>query len=439
VSRVLLERLSEYQPVQWAAALAVNARSSVFGLLGRSYRSLDDTCWVARVSTAAALRSAARERVLALCRDIVRDGINPVIEAYRADPSSDAVGALYTITGRGKHDLWRDVVVLKAATDDEKGVILLKYARTFSAIVALMDLDRLMGRYTFVLEPCWAGLCIPSILLFLARGNPVVVQCFTAADREFIAAVGAPFVPVNLGPADWVDSEVFAPAPGIEKSYDVVMVANWAQHKRHSLLFKALQEIRDRDVRVLLIGFPWADRTADDIRREAEQFPNPRVKIEIREKVPPPQVAALVSQSKVFAFLSRKEGDNKALVEAMFVDVPSVVYEDTVGGAGNRINSQTGVFASDAELAKKIRFMLDNHRQFAARRWALEHSGSPVATRILDDALRTAVRAAGGRYERAIVEKTNTPNLAYKHSADRAAFQPDYEFIKSCLLPKWRG
>ena len=53
---------------------------------------------------------------------------------------------------------------------------------------------------------------------------------------------------------------------------------------------------------------------------------------------PAAQVADYVSQCKVFVFLSKKEGDNKALVEAMFTNVPAIVFDKTIGGAGSRIN-----------------------------------------------------------------------------------------------------
>jgi glycosyltransferase involved in cell wall biosynthesis len=244
-----------------------------------------------------------------------------------------------------------------------------------------------------------------------------------------------PFVPVRLGPADWVDADVFDAPPNASKRYDLVMVANWAPHKRHALLFRALREVRDRDLRVLLIGFPWANRTADDIRREATELLPKRVKLEIVEKIPHVQLARLLRQCKVFVFLSKKEGDNKALVEAMFADVPAIVYDRTIGGASSRVNAATGIFASEQELPSKIRYMLDHHAEFAPRRWALEHTGSIVATKILDDSLRNVATAAGGVYSSSIVEKTNAPNLAYKNPSDRARFQVDYDFILSCRLP----
>ena len=382
----------------------------------------------------ASLQRLSERVVFGVIAQANRTGHNPLLDWYRADPSSQACADLYSLTGHGSADLLRDLIVLKSASASEKGVVLLKYVRTFSAVVALFDLPRLMSRYQFVLEPCWAGYCDPGLLMLVTPGQPVVVQCFTEADHEFVLRIGKPFIPVRLGPADWVNADVFNVSRSAPKLYDVVMVANWAPHKRHALLFRALAAIRDRDLRVLLIGFPWASRTADDIRREAAAAVNERVSLEIKEKIPHAELAKLLHQCKVFVFLSKKEGDNKALVEAMFADVPAIVYDRTIGGAGSRVNAATGVFASEKELAAKISYMLDHHDEFSPRRWALEHTGSEVATRRLNDELHQAAEAYGGTYVTGIVEKTNAPNLAYKVPADRARFQADYDFIFSCRI-----
>jgi glycosyltransferase involved in cell wall biosynthesis len=427
------QQLIELPVTRTVASLVLLLRGGLFSLLGRRYRALDDYCRAARLVNRGLTRRIADARVDAAISEIRAASSNPVLADYLADDASRADAAVFALEGKGgKADLLRDLIVLKAATADEKGVILLKYARTFSAVVALLDMPRLMQRYVFVLEPCWAGYCDPSILMYVAPDNPVMVMCFTKEDHAFVERVGAPLVPLRMGPADWVNAEVFrAPEPQ-PKIYDLVMVANWARHKRHAQLFRALSTIRDRDVRVLLVGFAWSDRTADDIRREADAMGNPRVTVEIRENVKHDTLSALLAQCKAFVFLSRKEGDNKAVVEAMFADVPAIVFADTIGGASSRINASTGVLAPDAELARTIVHMLDHHREFSPRAWALEYTGSAVATRVLDDALRTAVAASGGRYTRSIVEKTNAPNLAYKNPAHRGEFAPDYAFILGC-------
>jgi len=429
--------LFRWYPVRWTLAILFLMRGGIYRLFGRRYRALKDFCWIVRVSETRGPRALARRIVFRTVERCCRETANPVIGYFRADSAARAEAARYAQSGLGPRDLFRDVMVLKAASDTEKGVILLKYARTFAALVALADVTRLMQRYVFVLEPCWAGYCDPILLMWLTPGQPVPVMCFTEEDYRFVSDVGASFVPLRMGPADWVNADVFKPPAEVAKNYDLVMVANFARHKRHATLFRALRDVRDRDLRVLLIGFPWHGRTAQQLRAEGEAIMrNERVQLDIVESVPHARVSELVSQTKVFVFLSRKEGDNKALVEAMFADVPAIVFAQSIGGARSRINSETGVLATDEELPAKIRHMLDNYRVFTPRAWALAHTGSEAATRILDDALRNAVTAAGGEYTRSIVEKTNAPNLAYKRPDERAAFAADYEFIRSCLFSK---
>ena len=51
---------------------------------------------------------------------------------------------------------------------------------------------------------------------------------------------------------------------------------------------------------------------------------------------------------------------------------------------------------------------------------------------MLNEVLKQHMIARGDRYTESIVEKTNSPNLAYKNPHDRARFEADYDFILSC-------
>ena len=430
--RRLVETAFSLGVVRWLAALALLIRAATFFLLGRRYRALVDVCWVARVAPLWPFGPLA-DAILFRVIQRLRHGRNTLVDAYLADSASRACAEGYSIRGQGgSRDIFRDLMILKSATPDEKGVILLKYARTFDATIALFDVARLFDRYTFVLEPCWAGYRDASLLLFLATGRPVFVQCFTREDLAFVKTIGEPFVPLPLGPADWVNADVFQPDPDAVRTHDLVMVANWAPHKRHATLFRALQSIRDRPVRVLLVGFPWAGRTAEDVRREAATFANDQISLDIVENVPHVELAALLSRCKAFVFLSKKEGDNKALVEAMFAGLPAIVYDKSIGGATSRINAATGILTSDENLAATIRDMLDRWRTFTPRTWALEHTGSERATAIVNEALKRVTLDRGGAYTIDIVEKMNAPNLAYRDEDARRRFAADYAFILSC-------
>lgn len=427
----LVERAFGWAPTRWAAGTTMLLRGAYHRRLGQLYRSLVHYCWVERVSRTEPLRQVARRVVDEAIVQVRTSSPNAIVASFHRDHASDELAGRFTIAGGGPHDLFRDVIVLKSATAEEKGVILLKYVRTFDAMHAIFDVPRLMERYTFVLEPCWSGYCDPSLLMFIAPGQPVFVQCFTPQDYAFVERIGAPLVPLRLGPADWVNQDLFKPA-GAEKRYDVVMVANWAPHKRHALLFHALEKIHDRAIRVLLIGFPWAGRTADDVRRAATSIRNSRVTVDVLESLPADEVARHVSECRAFVFLSKKEGDNKALVEAMFTDVPVVVYEHSIGGATSRVNDATGLLTSEDALADRIRHVLDHPERFSPRRWALDHTGSANATRLLDDAIRRVMHGAGQSYREGIVEKTNSPNLAYKDPGVRSRFAADYDYLATC-------
>jgi glycosyltransferase involved in cell wall biosynthesis len=435
VIRSLQEALIGFRAVRLALGLFFLGRGGLYALFGAQYRAMGDFCWVVRVGNVWPLRDIARGLVFRQIHAFRQAGSNTLRESYLRDRASADCAALFSLTGKGPHDLFRDLIVLKQASDNEKGVILLKYVRTFDAVSAMFDLPRLMGRYIFVLEPCWAGYWDPSLLMYFAPGQPVFVQCFTRDDLAFVTDVGAPFVPVPLGPADWVNADLFEPPADVAKTYDVVMVANWAPHKRHAVLFDALEKIQDRAIRVLLIGFPLGAYSADTIRRAAAAIRNPRVTVEVVDKVPAQEVARYVAQCKVFVFLSKKEGDNKALVEAMFADVPAIVYDRTIGGASSRVNPSTAVFSSDADLAATIVHMLDHYTEFAPRAWALAHTGSAISSRRLNETIGRVIRESGGAYTRGLVEKTNSPNLAYRDPAVRSLFEADYRFILQC----WRG
>ena len=241
-------------------------------------------------------------------------------------------------------------------------------------------------------------------------------------------------MPVRLGPADWVDADALRADPAGLKTHDLVMVANWAPHKRHAVLFDALRRVTDRKIRVLLIGFPWGGRTAEDIRREADAIGNQLVEVEVVEKISPREVAhsrwPMQGVRVPLAQGRRQQGAGRSDVHRL----PAIVLRQTIGGARSRINASTGVFSSEAELLEKMLYMLDHHQEFSPREWVLAHSGSSVAARTLDDALRRAVRGAGGVYNEAIVEKRNSPNLAYEDARLRLRFQADYDFILSCRL-----
>lgn len=426
----LREELFEVPLVRGAVSCGVWVRSLLHHLRGRRYHEACDLCWLGRVSRVPLLKTVADRYVVHLIKDVKRGGGNELLRAFLRSDAAAAVKEQYATGNAGGLDIYRDLIILKEPRSDEKGVLLIKYTPTFDAFLAMFDLEAVQDRYYIVLEPSWAGYCDPSILMFIADSHPVWVQCFTEEDYAFIDSFKSNLVPVRLGPADWINPQRFPDGILVEKKYDIVMVANWGRHKQHKQLFRALREMTGRELDVLLIGFEWGGRTRQDLLAEAQGLPR-SVRLHIKEDVPHEMVGEYISQSKMLVFLSKKEGDNKALVEGMFCNVPAIVYSETIGGAKNRINQETGILSSYADLGGRIVYMLDHYQEFAPRAWALCHTGCTAATHILNAALERVAREKGDAYLSRISEKANSPNLVYVHAEDERKFAAGYELLRT--------
>jgi glycosyltransferase involved in cell wall biosynthesis len=378
------------------------------------FRGVRDFCWVYRVSGISFLRSISYRVVRRFVFD-KRGGPNPLVEAFLQSSACDQTIRRFLHGNASAATVFRDVMVLKVPREQERGVLLLKYTAKFDLFVALFDLDRIRSDYYIVLEPCWAGYCDPSILMFLSSRYDVIVQSPEPSDFEFIERLDGNLIPVSLGASDWVDPELFAaPQAGAPRDFDLVMVANWGRHKNHRKLFEALHTVMHRPLSVLLIGFEHGGRTAADVTRDFHRRHLDGIALEVRERLSASEVASHLRRSKVFLLLSEKEGSNKAVVEAFFSDVPAIVYRGLIGGARTKINPMTGMLSSFEELAESIDEMIERHGQFSPRRWAHAHSGSRNATAELSRVLRSIAEARGERWTVDIVEKVNNPNLSYK-------------------------
>src|SRR5205823_5520841 len=114
-------------------------------------------------------------------------------------------------------------------------------------------------------------------------------------------------------------------------------------------------------------------KTKEDILREARNY-GVEDQIQVFERIPQQQVSELLSRSKLHVLWSRREGSNRAIIEAMLADVPTIVRDGfNFGYKYPHINSQTGRFVAESDLADAIIDMLDRRKEFSAREWALAH------------------------------------------------------------------
>src|ERR1700681_4547860 len=116
---------------------------------------------------------------------------------------------------------------------------------------------------------------------------------------------------------------------------------------------------------------------------------------DIFEQLSPEEVNGLLNRSKFNLMISSFESANRAMYEAMFAGVPSIVNRDCEGIDFSYINKYTGFEVSDAELADAIVDALDRPNKFSPRAWALKNCNFARSTRMLNEKLKEISLARG--------------------------------------------
>jgi glycosyltransferase involved in cell wall biosynthesis len=300
----------------------------------------------------------------------------------------------------------------------------------------LFDLRAIAERYTLVIEPSWTGLCIPEVLLFTQLSQTVFVQTVEPRDGDFIRSLGVNLSVVPIAANWWVNTRVAPPADAV-RDIDIIMVASWADWKRHWRFFKAVSQLRKRGhrLKVVLVGYAYG-RTRSDIEALAVHF-GIRDQIEIFERISQDEVWALLVRSKLHVLWSRREGSNRAIIEAMIADVPIIVRDGlSFGFKYPYINEQTGRFVAEDRLADEILDVLTHPERHHPRQWVLRNMTSQKATATLEAHLRGAAEAAGEPWTEGLAVKTSAlDGQRYLDESDRDRFVADYQFLESTLLP----
>jgi glycosyltransferase involved in cell wall biosynthesis len=314
----------------------------------------------------------------------------------------------------------------------ERGVILLKYLYSFAEFPALFDLRRVADQYQIVLEPSWTGYAEAPFFLYVGADLDVLIQCTQPDDARFFDQLNVNFRTVPLGGGDWVDYDLFRPIPDSVRDYDVAMVASWTPWKRHDVLFRALAKLKPRcQPRVALIGAgTGAERKI--IERQMEVI-GIRSQCEIFERVPAATVANILARSKVAILLSKLEGTNKGIHEALFCDTPVIVYRHHIGLNMRTVNPMTGILADDHELSDAIENMISAPQAFQPRSWALANTGYCRSTNQINTMLREMALQRGNPWTIDIVPKVNRPHAQYKLEEDRIAFEPLFDGLAGFL------
>lgn len=332
------------------------------------------------------------------------------------------------------------LIILKAHSDNEKGILLIKYSYYFALFAKLFNWNIVAEKYHIVLEPSWAGFCDKGILIYTELPHKVYVMTFEDRDKRFLQAISTNLTPVDIGPSWWIDHRLFKSPDKVIRDIDVLMIASWSDFKRHHQFFKALAKLKKQGYKytVALAGYPgqWI---LDDIKSMAK-YHSVFDQISFYECIPSNEVSNLMCRSKVNVLWSRFEGNNRSIIEGMFCDTPCILREGhNYGQHYDYINSQTGIFSTEGDFPKNLKYMIKNHKNFSPREYVLNHRSCEAATDILNRALKTEVISGGGRWTRDAVIKVNALHgMSYHDSEDYKRFYHDYEFLASQVREQYK-
>lgn len=389
------------------------------------------------------LDSGARNRRA----ELVDVGDNHWLEAFLRTPEAESLKAHFASCEMHHRVRLREpndedprrqgnLIVLKRhdPATGEKGVLLLTYSEPLRRLPAMYDLPALARRYAFILEPSSWGYEDPTYFLYAGSDVDVVVQAPWRRDYQFLRELRCNIHPVRTGAGDWVDPGVFSsPIPRGTRRFDVVVVSSWSPWKRHADLFRAAAALKRRGVvlKIALVGYPlvWDQ---ERIRGLTRQFGVEGL-CTMFDSIPQPEVARIVGDSEAYVLLSRREGANRALYEALFCDTPPIVYAGHRGVDTEMVRNGVGAVYEAGGLDHAIRSVLSNRDAFQPLHWARANSGYENSTRALNAIVRQMSERRGLPWTRDMVAKKNAPEVQYAREQDRLLMEPEYPLLAEFL------
>lgn len=348
---------------------------------------------------AASLRYGMSSRALSLLKTILSNYTFSVDEYSSGIEVKEASGRTMVL----KWPTIQDGLIVK-------GVLAIKFTKTFSYYLRNVDIESLERYFTLVLEPSWSGYADPDILGFIGRSKNIVVQASELEDRVLLNCFPETFIGASFGASDWVDYRLFDDLK-TEKLYDSIYIANTNPIKRVKRYLEAVAKIvKEGNEKYVgcLVCASWGG--AEVLVRELVESYQLNDNLVVRFSVGRADVVRFINQSKVNVLLSYKEGSNKSLFEAMFCNTPVICLAENIGVNKTYINEYTGLLIPDSLFEPSLLWIRDNHSRFNPRSWALSNISPAVTTKKLEDIIYGSDVSAT---HMPFYIKTNNPEYSY--------------------------
>lgn len=293
----------------------------------------------------------------------------------------------------------------------EKGVLLIKFSTTFQYYLRKIDIPLLQKYFQLVLEPSWAGYCLPEIVGWLNAPDKIVVESSEITDYEFIESLGGNLIPVDFGSSDWVNHETFYPINTLEKEYDSLYVSSYKYIKRNHAYLRALAHITQPGYKAALVCNSWG-QTKNEVSKLIDYY-GIQDKVDVYERLTQPELNELLNKSKVNILLSLKEGSNRSIFEGFFANTPGIVLKANVGVNKAYINNQTGMLIDEKELPKALLHFFTNWQDYSPREWAMDNISIFKTKQKLDAVLEALALEQGMPWTHGTALKVNSPEANF--------------------------
>jgi glycosyltransferase involved in cell wall biosynthesis len=254
-----------------------------------------------------------------------------------------------------------------------KGMMLIKFTKTFSYALRNLDVDRLSQYFYVILEPSWSGYADADILAWVGKSRDVVIQASEVQDRALMNCFPGTFKAVSFGSGNWVPSYDFKEI-NVDKEFDSIYIANTSPIKRVGRYIDAIKKIVDSgnlNYKGCLVCASWgeSEHLIEMLVRRSGIENNLALLFSLTKD----EVIHVLNRSKCNVLLSYKEGSNRSLFEAMFCNVPVITLVENVGINKEYISEQSGLLVPDEALESTMIWMSENYQSFSPRSWAMEN------------------------------------------------------------------
>lgn len=293
--------------------------------------------------------------------------------------------------------LTHSIILKPYISPHEKGYLLISFEKELEKILVGETLRKIEERFHIIFLPSWSGLYSPALFALAARSrDKFFVMPVHERERAQCALLGSNCIPLPFNAASWVNSDFFN-SPEVARDIDCLMVANFAQFKRHWILFKALRAL-PKTVKATCVGVPLSKRTAESLRAEAEEY-GVSERVRIVESPTQEELRQYFQRAKVFCALSYREGSFIAVAEALVSGTPVVMFENAHIGTKELIKGNNGALVqSVTELRDKIFHYQQGVDHDAIRASAREAVSSVANSEKLNLLLKQAALGTGAQW-----------------------------------------